>query len=133
MKRVILTPELLLSGLKDASSVHVLNAWRDGLLKPVLNRELMVCYTQGLRAAGLKSEYLRPWIWWLSDPEKSDFLSQLKTECSNATSLCEHLFGSSGADAILHSDSFQPSPNHEKVKWMSASIYLQTYLTHVTP
>lgn len=59
MKRVILTPELLLNGLKDASAVHILNAWRDGKLKPILNQELIVCYTKALRAAGLNSECLR--------------------------------------------------------------------------
>lgn len=120
---VVFTPELLVCALHDASALHALQAWRDGKITPVLNRDLLLRYTKTLRAAGLTAPRLKRWLWWFSAAEKSQFHPTLEIEASNATELCAQLAAATGASCVLHSARFTP-PSDSPIKWTASADQL---------
>ncbi len=123
MKRVVFTPEIVLRGLIEPTSLQILLAWRDGKLKPVISRDLALCYTKLLRAAGLGPDLLKRWLWWFTDPEKSEYKPEFEGDSESIVTCCEKLALANRVDGIVHSKSYQPPLNAEAM-WMESSVVL---------
>ena len=97
--RVVFTPEFLARGLSDPACIHVLHAWRDGAIQPIVSRELVVEYARVLGLLGLDAQLVRRWLWWFGSAERAVFdrlfesgEEQVAQKC---TTLAEH------ADAVV--------------------------------
>jgi hypothetical protein len=69
---VVLAPDVILAGLFDPQAREVLNAWRDGAIKLVLSRRLLVAYLRALRKAGAPAGVLRGWALWFHEPGRAE-------------------------------------------------------------
>lgn len=125
MKRVVLTPELLVRGLREAAAFRGLEAWRDGRIRPVVNRDLARHYVRALRAAGLGPVLLRRWLWWLGDDRRSEFRPDLAAEGLDGCATCDRVAVLAGADGVVHSDGFRPPDGGcRRAPWVPVSRFL---------
>ena len=99
-RKVVLAPDLLLRALFDPRARNVLNQWRDGLIVPVVTRELLVLYLKKLRQVGLGPELVRKWSLWLTSAEKAIYLDGLSVQQSGGLSLCREVAAATGAALI---------------------------------
>lgn len=125
MKRVVLTPELVARGLRDAACLRVLNEWRDGKLVPVINRDLILHYTKALRSAGIGHVQLKRWLWWFTAAERSEYRPQIEISHDDVIALCDRLAFETNVECVVHSDVFKLPDFTLGSAWESASELLQ--------
>lgn len=89
--RIVATPEFIGRCLTEPGCAQVLAHWRDGRLRLVLNRELLVIHCRVLRSLGLSEEQLKCWIWWFTSPEKSEFHESIPTGETAGAAICASL------------------------------------------
>jgi hypothetical protein len=92
-RRVVLAPDVLLCALYDPRARAILNEWRDGLILPIVTRELLLLYVRTLNQAGLNTDLIRKWSLWLTTPGKSLYLENAEPLQKSGLELC---------DAIAH-------------------------------
>jgi|SRR5687767_11275522 len=88
-RRVVLAPDLLLCALYDARARAILNEWRDGLILPIITRELLLLYIRTLNQAGLTQELIRKWSLWFTTPGKSLYLENAEPLQKSGLELCD--------------------------------------------
>ena len=71
---VVLAPEVLAKSLHDPHCQKVFELWRDGIIRVVVTRELLVTYLGLLKALGVPDEVLRRWAVWFTAETKSTVL-----------------------------------------------------------
>jgi hypothetical protein len=77
-----------------------LNGWRDGLIVPVVTRELLVLYLKTLRQVGLGPELVRKWSLWLTAADKTVYLEGLSVSQASGLELCGEIAAATGAELI---------------------------------
>jgi hypothetical protein len=89
LKQVIFAPDLIGAAFIDPRARAVLEQWRDGEFKIILNRQLLLRYLKTLRDLGLPSHLLKRWTLWLTSAEKSNYLNDFETNEKSAIKTCE--------------------------------------------
>ena len=97
---MVLAPDLLLRALFDPRAREILNQWRDGLIQPVVTRDLLLLYLKTLRQAGLSPELVRKWSLWLTAAEKTIYLEGLAVEQGSGLELCREVARGTGAELL---------------------------------
>jgi hypothetical protein len=72
--RVVILPDVIARSFHDPDCKALLDYWRDGIIRPVLNHELLVLYARVLRQLGVPDSVVRRWLLW--------FTAENKSECS---------------------------------------------------
>lgn len=126
--RVVLSPELLGAAFLDADCRRITLLWRDGLVKPVLCRELLLRYLKVLREMGLGADLLRQWSLWLTTADKALYLGEPENSTESLDQLCARVAEAGQARAVVtwHKRDNQVVTENSKLKWSSASEYLAT-------
>jgi hypothetical protein len=127
LQPVVLFPDLLIHGLCDhAPSRGVLERWRDGGIRPALNRGLLERYVRALAGFGLKDIALRRWIWWFTSPKHSLYLqrSAADTFASDGVRLCSALAEETHGDVIYAKTRPGDWPPTES-NWIAAEDFLK--------
>ena len=75
-KRVVLGPDVIAKGFVNTTCLRILESWRDGKVRPVVTRELLVLYLKILRSMKLPDSQLRTWTIWFTAKDKSIFISE---------------------------------------------------------
>ena len=88
-RRVVLAPDVLVCALYDPRARAILNEWRDGLILPIVTRELLLLYIRTLNQAGLTQELIRKWSLWLTTPGKSFYLEDAAPSQKSGLELCD--------------------------------------------
>jgi hypothetical protein len=88
-RRVVLAPDVLVCAFYDSRAREILNQWRDGLVLPVVTRELLLLYVRTLNQAGLTPELIRKWSLWLTTPGKSLYLETTAPLQKTGLELCD--------------------------------------------
>jgi hypothetical protein len=101
VRKVVFAPNLIAAALLDPFARRVLERWRDGEFIVVINRELLSAHLRELKRIGLPPHLIKRWAYWLSSPEKTDFLQHDLPPQKSLTTLCETLAKISGATAII--------------------------------
>ena len=99
-RKVVLAPDLLLRALFDPRARETLNLWRDGLIVPVVTRELLLLYLRTLRQAGVGPELVRKWSLWLTAADKTIYLEGLSVSQASGLQLCREVAAATGAELI---------------------------------
>jgi hypothetical protein len=92
-------PDLLGGGLVDPRARAVLERWRDGKFKVVINDELLLIQLRTLRELGLSAGLIKRWSYWLTDERTSVHVEA--TGANPMIMLCEKLAKMSQAEGIL--------------------------------
>jgi hypothetical protein len=133
----VFTVELLLRAFADADSAKVLQLWRDGKIRPALNRSLLLRYLRVLRELGLPDRLLRWWAVWLSSPDKVQYVSTEPSGDADWATHYVHVAQTAGAKQII-----QGTPGGggcgaegctDSIKWMSAAEFLGRFVSEVKP
>jgi len=129
--RVVLAPDVIGCGFSEAHCGAILNLWRDGRLRPIVNRALLLRYLKLLRGLGLSELMIRRWGWWFSSNAKVLFLPESTPPGWNGAALCAGLARAGEARWILcrSRPSSLPAPEpgqEEPVPWMTVDEHLKT-------
>jgi hypothetical protein len=95
----VFAPDLIGGALVDPRARAVLERWRDGEFKVVINDELLLIQLRTLRELGLSGELIKRWSYWFTDERTS-----VHVEAKGANPiipLCETLARMSQAKGIL--------------------------------
>jgi hypothetical protein len=99
--------------------------WRDGLIKPVLNRGLLLHYLKLLKALRLSQPLLRRWAWWWNC--KAHFISGEPAESIPVLALCAWIAKATPPACVVHSGhTYNPPleiPQSPPV-WKTARVFL---------
>ena len=101
VRKVVFAPNLIAAALLDPSARRVLERWRDGEFLVVMNRDLFTAHLRELKHIGLPPHLIKRWAYWLSSPEKTDFLQTDLPPQKSLITLCETLAKTSAATAII--------------------------------
>lgn len=99
---VVLAPDLVGGVWIDPACAAVFEAWRQGRVRPVVDRGLLVRYIRLLRALGLPEVQIRRWSWWFVSSAKAQFLAEGATAGTEAVAYCSQLAVRSGASCVVH-------------------------------
>lgn len=99
-RTVVVMPDVLGLSVRDPDCRQILEGWRDGTLRWVVSRWLLVRYLRLLGRLGLSPQLLRWWGWWLSSPAKVDYVDDAGVG-SDPLRICLDLAHRSGAEAIV--------------------------------
>jgi hypothetical protein len=91
LKEVVFAPDLIGAAFIDPHARAVLERWRDGQFKTVLNRQLLLLHLKTVRDLGVPPHLLKRWTLWFTTAEKSIYFSDSETEEMNPIKLCEAL------------------------------------------
>ena len=116
-RRVVLAPDLLIAALFVAKARAVLNEWRDGRIRPVLNRELLFVYLRLLREIGLNEKLLQDWTAWFTNPEKVFFVDGQNHAARPVRELCIELASGREGCEVIGFNGFAGAPSG--VKWVN--------------
>ncbi len=116
---VIFAPDLLSASLFDPQARRVVEQWRDGALKVVTDRRLLMLQLKTLRDIGLTPKLIRRWTLWLTSPSRASYLSELTVEPTAMVDHCESLATASHVTRIV----CWRSPNRLSGLWLSASDF----------
>jgi hypothetical protein len=116
---VVFAPDLVLAALFDPTARQVLEAWRDGRIKPVIDRELLLAYLKMLRKAGLTSELLRHWAAWFTNKEASIYIESDENSQTGIIARCDTI-ASLGSAAEIICFRIPQRPNPGLVTWKTA-------------
>lgn len=127
---VVIAPDLLGASLVDAAAGEVLQRWRNGRLRPAVNRALLIRYFKLLRQMGISDVLIRRWGWWFGSDSKALFFSEVMPSPATGMELCEALARASQAVCILCRH--RPSPrvrdpdggDNPAPAWMTAEEWL---------
>jgi hypothetical protein len=110
-RKVVLAPDLFLAALFDARARETLNLWRDGLIFPVVTRELLLLYLKTLRQAGLSQELVRKWSLWLTAGGKTIYLEDFPPQQATGLALCREIASATGAELLATKASSSSATN----------------------
>ncbi len=99
-RRVVFAPDVLVCSFYDPRAREILNRWRDGLILPVVTRELLLLYVRTLNQAGLTHELIRKWSLWLTTPGKSLYLENAPPLQKSGWELCNAIAQQNGASVL---------------------------------
>lgn len=100
---VVFAPDFLGHALQDPAGLRVLEYWRDGLIRPALNRALLLRYLKLLRQLGLTDKQIRRWGWWFSAPDRVVWVADDEQETAAVANVCARLAAKARARYLLHS------------------------------
>ena len=98
---VVLDPELLVRAALTPEAREVVEAWRNGQIRPALTRRMLAHALGLLREIGLSNSLLERWALWLSDSQKV-FL--LEDGIKDQSILAEYVEAARRASATILSD-----------------------------
>jgi hypothetical protein len=118
----VLTPDVLGAAAWDAECESILLHWRDGRLRPVVDRALLQRYLRVWSALLLPPRLLRFWGWWLTAPAKVELVDATAPEGLPDSELCARVAGTGQARWIvaLRILSPEPPPARNGAAWVDA-------------
>jgi hypothetical protein len=120
LKEVVLAPDLIGAAFIDPHARAVLESWRDGTFKVILNRQLLLLHLRTLRDIGLTDELIKRWTLWLTSPEKAIFLSDVTFVESSSPALCDAIASGAEFRRII----CRSKPPGASPQWITASEFL---------
>ena len=125
-RKVVFAPDLLGGAFIDPEAQLVLQKWRDGLLLPVVSRELLRHYLKLLDALGLPSRLLKQWTLWLTSPETSLFLEEPLPATASTVDLLLRTASAAPAEFIICNATPPNLPAARKPQFISAAAFLKS-------
>jgi hypothetical protein len=128
---VVFSPDFLGAALQDARGAQVLYYWRDGLIRPALNRALLLRYLKLLRQLGLSDVQQRRWGWWFSATDRTVWVNDEVELAQPVPVLCAQLAQKSKARYIFYSvattkDRFDSGESANGL-WVTAHDFLHNH------
>lgn len=120
--RVVLAPDLMGRAFTDPDTARVFRLWRDGRMRPVLNRTLLLRYLRLLRSLGLDERLLRRWGWWFTSSQRAEFREEEVAPDPETVVLCNGLASRSGAEFVVHGGAVTAATTG--TRWVTASELL---------
>lgn len=102
-KLVLLLPEAFARGVFDPQSRPLLELWRDGKIRLVVNRWLVVRYLKALAACGVPSRLIRWWAWWLTNETKVSYQAHV-ADSTDPSRIVSELAATPGLSAVIGMD-----------------------------
>lgn len=128
-KRVVIAPDLLGASLFDPDAAQVIALWRDGVIRPVLNRQLLLRYLKLLKRLGLSATLIRWWGWWLTGPDRTVLVDSADLTTSSTTDLCDRIAQLGGAACVVFRSTEVrlngPASTEKVPPWFSAQRFLK--------
>lgn len=118
---VVLAPDLVVAGLFDPHAREVLNAWRDGAIKLVLSRRLLVAYLRALRKAGVPSPVLHVWALWFHQPNRAELVAMGVPSQKSLAAHCSALAKIGNGNAVI---CWHGPDRPASADWMTARDWL---------
>jgi hypothetical protein len=97
-RKVVIAPDIFVAALYDARARAILHQWRDGEIRPVVTRELLLLYLRTLSLAGLNPDLIRKWSLWLT--AKSLYLEKSASLQSTGLVLCREVASDNSAEIL---------------------------------
>jgi hypothetical protein len=128
--RVVFAPDVIGKSFQEPDCVKLMHRWRDGIIQPVVNADLLRRYFKLLKGMGLSEELVRRWGWWLTASEKSHFLESVRFSELNGQALCAQVALQAGARCVLYAvvcDSRFPALTEigRPVPWVRVNEFLK--------
>jgi len=118
--KVIFAPDLIGASFIDADARKVVELWRNGAFKVVMNRELLVLHIKVLGQLGLSAELIRRWTLWLTVPERALFFPDICSNRASAIEICELLARETKTSRIV--SAYVKAESKEGISWKSSSL-----------
>lgn len=118
---VVLAPDVVGGLWLDPACAAVFAAWREGRLRPVVNRDLLARYVRLWQALGLPVVQVRRWAWWFTSPLTARFLAEDRSASANALACCANLAIAGGAWAVIHRGAV--TVPEVGIRWLRAADY----------
>jgi hypothetical protein len=100
VRKVVFAPDILIASLYDAEARTILYQWRDGMVVPVVTRDLLLLYLRTLRQAGLEPELVRKWSLWLTAAGRAIYREDCTKSISSGLALCRAVAEEYGAELL---------------------------------
>ena len=108
--RVVLAPDVIARSFFDPECRAVLDHWRDGAVRIVVTRELLMLYLRLLRKIEIPDTVLRRWLVWFTASDKSVCLEESGSVQEN---LSKTLYEAARRGAVETIVSNMPEPSVE--------------------
>lgn len=99
---IVLAPEILAKSFHDTQCRNILELWRDGAIRLVITRDLLVSYLRLLKALGIRDDILRRWTQWFTAKDKSTVFLDAKPAHERPADSLAHAAQLGNAHAILY-------------------------------
>jgi hypothetical protein len=119
-------PEVLGMGLWSEECERVLRLWRDGHVRWVVNRWLLVRYLRLLGRLGVAPDVIRWWSWWLADPARVVYLDNTVVP-DDPYRTCSALARMGGATALVYATRAEEMGcrgGTDSVRWVHVSAFI---------
>jgi hypothetical protein len=121
--KVVFAPDLVGRAMFEANAAGVFQLWRQGRLRPVVNRALLARYLRVLRVLGLAEPLLRRWGWWFTAAPWALYTAGGPDESLPLLDLCLEAARQNAAQYIVHGGLIIPSPGAPP--WLAAADFLR--------
>ena len=101
---IVLAPEILAKSFHNSQCKKVLELWRDGSLRPIITRDLLIAYLRLLKALRIPDEILRRWTQWFTATSKSTVLRDANPDQQQPANLLADAAQRGNAETILYVD-----------------------------
>lgn len=122
--RVVFAPDLVGGLWLDADCAAVFEVWRNGELRPVVNRDLLMRYARLWREMGLAESQIRRWSWWFTAPGTAEFVSENPSGTPSANECCTKAGIVSNSLCVVHRGVLQIQET--EIPWVSATQFLRS-------
>jgi len=120
-REVVFAPDLVGRAMFEADAAGVFQLWREGRIRPVVNRALLARYLRVLRAVGLEEGLLRRWGWWFTTAPWGRYVVGGSDESLSLADLCLEVARQNAAECIVHSGLIMPLPGAPP--WLAAADF----------
>lgn len=100
-QRLVFAPDFLAASFLEPDAAEVLNRWRDGVVQPVVNRQLLLRYMKILHRLDLPPHLIRRWGWWFTAPNRAIWIDLDFPANLTGRQLCCKIAGAGLAECIL--------------------------------
>lgn len=122
-RKVVFAPDLIGGALVDPECARALEMWRDGVVMPVVSRELLRSYLRLLDRLGVTPRVLARWTLWFTSPGTAVFLEEEAEPAGNRPELRARTAGK--AELVIYRETAPESRSDPTV--LSAKEFLAKF------
>lgn len=127
---VLFAPDFFADAFGHQAGFDTLQLWRDGQIRPIVHRVLLVRYFRIFGRLGFTERLIRWWGWWFSLPERTIPVEAEFQPAISARELCETLARAAGAQCVICSSSSAAKPIEVQaandVPWLTAEQFVRS-------
>ena len=106
--RIVLGPDVLARSFFCPHCYGVMQMWRNGEVRLVVTRALVLEYLKILSRMGIPHEQIRKWAWWFTSPDKVDFVEVAPDVEAGSASIAEQAARIGRAQGIVTAIDHRP-------------------------